>query len=853
MRFNEWAGTVIGDFRYAFRTLRRSPAYVAIAVLTLALGIGANTAIFSLLDQILLRLLPVKNPSELVLLTMRGHHYGSNWGGNAISHPMFRDFQAHNEVFSGMFCRFPNSVSLTFGGQSERVHAELVSGTYFSILGVNTILGRAFAPEDDRVPLGHPLVMLTYDYWRQRFGGDPGIVGKNLIVNGHNMTVVGVAQRGFDGVELGYTTQIFIPIMMQDWVVVGNPKMLTDRRTRWVNAFGRLKPGVSMTQAKASLQPFMHSMLEMEVKEAAFNHASAYDREQFLKCWMEALPGSQGRSYTRRELSTPLWVLMGTTGMVLLIACANLANLLLARAVGRQKEIAVRLAIGASRGRIVLQLLTETLSLAALGGLVGLEIAFWADKALLRIYLPSDSTGLNIATLPDLRILVFTLGVTILTGVVLGLVPALQTTRPDVGRVLKDEAGAVVGGGGGHNRLRKTLVVAQVALSLLLLIGAGLFLRSLENLSNLGPGFPLERLVGFNIDPSLGGYKPDREKIYLQQLTNALSSIPGVQSAGLASMRILEDNEWDSSMTVEGYTPAKPEDRAQPYMNQISPGYFATLGVPIVAGRDFRLTDDHEVKKGPEDDDWTPTTVMINEKFAKKFFPGRNPIGLHVGFGSDPGTRTDMEVIGVVKDIKYTNLRDEIPEQAYIPYMGSRFLGGMTVYIRTGVDPNLLMPSVREKVRELNPNLPIYALRTTETQISNSLTTERMIASLSTVFGFLATLLAVIGLYGVMSYTVAQRTREIGIRMALGAEQGNVVWMVMREVLRLIGIGVVAGVPAALALTQVVKSQLFGLTGHDPRTLAIATVALTVVACAAGYIPALRASRLDPMKALRYE
>ena len=851
MSFKQWVGMTIGDFRYALRTLRRSPGFVAVAVMTLALGIGANTAIFSLLDQILLRLLPVKNPQQLVMLTMRGHHYGSNWGGNAISHPMFRDFQAHNEVFSGMFCRFPNSVSLTFGGQAERVHAELVSGTYFSVLGVNTILGRAFTPEDDRAPLGSPLVMLTYDYWKQRFGGDPGIVGKNLIVNGHNMTVVGVVQAGFDGVELGYTTQIFVPIMMEEWILVGNHKMLTERRNRWVNAFGRLKPGVSITQAKASLQPFMHSMLESEVKEAAFNHASTYDREQFLKCWMDVLPGSQGRSYTRRELSTPLWVLMATTGMVLLIACANLANLLLARAVGRQKEIAVRLAIGATRGRIISQLLTETLSLAALGGLVGLALAFWADKALLRIYLPSDSTGLNITTLPDLRILIFTVGVTLLTGVVFGLVPALQTTRPDVGRVLKDEAGAVVGGG--HTGLRKTLVVAQVALSLLLLIGAGLFLRSLENLSNLGPGFPAERLVGFNIDPSLGGYTPERCKIYYQQLTNALSSIPGVKSVGLASMRILEDNEWDSSMTVEGYTPAKPEDRAEPFMNQIGPGYFATLGVPIVAGRDFRMTDDHEVKKGPEDDDWTPITVMINEKFAKKFFAGRNPIGMHIGFGSDPGTRTDMEVIGVVKDIKYTNLRDEIPEQAFVPYMGSRFLGSMTVYLRTGVDPSLLMPTVREKVRELDPNLPIYALRTTETQISNSLTTERMIASLSTVFGFLATLLAVIGLYGVMSYTVAQRTREIGIRMALGAEQGSVVWMVMREVLRLIGIGVVAGIPAALALMQVVQSQLFGLTGHDPRTLAIATVTLTIVACAAGYIPALRASRLDPMKALRYE
>ncbi|PYT65553.1 MAG: multidrug ABC transporter substrate-binding protein [Acidobacteria bacterium] len=850
MSFN-WAWTAIGDFRYALRTLRRSPGYVAVAVMTLALGIGANTAIFSLLDQILLRLLPVKNPQQLVLLTMRGHHYGSNWGGNAISHPMFRDFQAHNEVFLGMFCRFPQHVSLTFGGQSERVAAELVSGTYFTVLGVKPILGRTFTPEDDRVPLGHPLVMLTYDYWRERFAGDPGIVGKTLIVNGHNMTVVGVVQPGFEGVELGYNTKIFIPIMMQQQIVVGNEKMLTDRRTRWVNAFGRLKPGVTATQAKASLQPFMHSMLEMEVKEQAFSHASAYDREQFLKCWMDVLPGSQGRSYTRRELSTPLWVLMATTGMVLLIACANLANLLLTRATGRQKEIAVRLAIGASRARIISQLLTETLSLAALGGIVGLAIAFWADKALLSIYLPADSTDLNITTLPDFRVLVFTLGVTILTGIVFGLVPALQTTRPDVGRVLKDEAGAVVGGG--HAGLRKTLVVAQVALSLLLLIGAGLFLRSLKNLSNLGPGFPVERLVAFNIDPSLGGYTPEREKTYLQQLTNALNSVPGVQSVGLAGVRILENNEWDSSMTAEGYTPAKPEDRAQPYMNQISPAYFATLGVPIVAGRDFRLTDDREVKNGPEPDDWTPTAVMINEKFAKKFFLGRNPVGLHLGFGSDPGTHTDMEIIGVVKDIKYTNLRDEIPEQAYIPYLGSHFLGSMTVYLRTAVDPNLLMPAVREKVRELDPNLPIYGLRTAEMQISNSLVTERMIASLSTVFGFLATMLAVIGLYGVMSYTVAQRTREIGIRMALGAEQGSVVWMVMRDVLRLIGIGVVVGIPAALALTRVVQSQLFGLTGHDPRTLAIATVALTSVACAAGYLPAFRASRLDPMKALRYE
>ena len=843
--------TAARDFKYALRTLRRSPGFVAVAALTLALGIGANTAIFSLLDQILLRLLPVKNPQQLALLTMRGRHYGNNWGGNAISHPMFRDFQGHNEVFSGMFCRFPHSVSLTVGGQAERAEAELVSGTYFSVLGVGTALGRTFTPEDDRVPNGYPLVMLSYSFWKQRFGGDPEILGKALTVNGHNMTVIGVAQAGFDGVELGYSPKLFIPVMMQQQIIVGNPTMLTDRRTRWVNAFGRLKPGVTQEKAKAALQPFMHSMLEMEVREAAFNHASTYARGEFLKCWIDVLPGSQGRSYFRRELSTPLWVLMATTGVVLLIACANLANLLLARATGRQKEIAVRLAIGASRGRIVSQLLIETLSLSVLGGIAGLALAFWADKALMALYLPDDSSNLTISTAPDFRILLFTLGVTILTGVIFGLVPALQATKPDVGRTLKDQAGAVVGGG--HGRLRKALVVAQVALSLLLLIGAGLFLRSLKNLSNLGPGFPAERLVGFDVDPSRGGYTVDRSKIFYQQLTDNLAAIPGVESTAIASMRIMENNEWDSGMTVEGYSPTQADDHAQAFMNQISPGYFATLGVPIVAGRDFRVTDNREVKNGPQDDDWTPTAVMINEKFARRFFAGRNPIGLHVGFGTDPGTKTDMEIIGVVKDIKYTNLRDEIPVQAFIPYLGSHFIGGMTVYLRTKVDPNQLMSVVRGKVREMDANLPVYAVRTMETQISNSLSTERMIASLSTVFGFLATLLAIVGLYGVMSYTVAQRTREIGIRMALGAAQGSVIWMVMREVLWLMAIGIAAGVPAALALTRVVQSQLFGLKAHDPWTLALATGALALVACAAGYIPALRASRLDPMKALRYE
>ncbi len=842
---------LVGDIRYAARVLAKNPVFTAVAVLTLALGIGANTAIFTLLDQVLLRLLPVKEPQHLTLLTMRGRHYGSNWGGNAISYPMFRDFQSHNEVFEGMFCRFPTHVSVTFNGRAERDAAELVSGTYFNVLGVGMALGRGFTPGVDKVAEGAPYVVLSYSFWKQRFGGDPAILGKTLTVNKNDMTVIGVAQAGFEGVELGYSPELFIPVMMQKEVLIVPNDMLTDRRSRWVNAFGRLKPGVSMKQAKASLQPFMHAMLEDEVKQAAFAHASTYDREQFLKCYIDLLPGSQGRSYFRRELSTPLWVLMAITGMVLLIACANMANLLLARASGRQKEIAVRLAVGASRGKIVRQLLVETLFLSSLGGLAGLALAYVADKALMAIYLPADSSGLSISAAPDLRILLFTLAVTIATGIAFGLVPALRTTRPDIARTLKDQAGAVLGGG--HGGLRRSLVVAQVSLSLLLLIGAGLFLRTLRNLSNLGPGFPVERLIGFTIDPSLNGYSTERMKTFYQQLTDSLKNIPGVQSVGLAGVRILEDNEWDSSMTVEGYNPANPDDRAEPYMNMISPNYFATLGVPIVLGRDFTPDDNREIKKGPQPDDWTPTAVMINEKFARKYFPGQNPVGRHLGFGSDPGTRTDMEIIGVVKDIKYTNLRDEIPPQAYIPYLGAHFLSDMTVYLRTAYDPDQVMSEVRTKVHALDAGLPIYAVRTTETQLSNSLSTERMIASLSTVFGFLATLLAAIGLYGVMAYSVAMRKREIGIRMALGAEPSKVVRMVMNDVLLLVAIGVGVGVPAAIALMRMVATQLYGLSAHDPLTLALATGALALIACLAGYLPALRASRLDPMVALRYE
>jgi len=834
------------DLRFALRTLRKSPVFTAVAVLSLALGIGANTAIFTLLDQILLRLLPVKNPQQLVLLTIRGIEYGNNSGGNAMSYPLYRDFSERNSVFSGMFCRFAYTMNVSFGGRTERVDGELVSGTYFPVLGVGAAIGRTFAQEDDFIPGGHPVAMLNYSYWKSRFGGDPDIVGKTLVVNAHNYTVVGVAQKDFNGVELGRSPEIFVPMMMKPQITIGWDG-LKDRRWRWANAFGRLKPGVTLQQAKASLQPLYHSVLETEVKDEAFRNAAPNVRAKFLRNSIGVLPAAQGRSYFRQRLTTPLWVLMAITGGVLLIACANVASLLIARATSRQKEIAIRLAMGAGRGRIIRQLLVESLALSVIGGVLGLLMAMWTDRLLLP-YLPTDSPELALTSNPDLRVLLFTVTVAVLTGIVFGLAPALQSTRPDLAPTLKDQVAGIVGAGAQVN-FRKVLVAAEVTVSLLLLVGAGLFIRSLHNLTELGPGFPTENLTAFSIDTSLNGYDGNKAKIFYRQLTDEIKNIPGVRDTGLAAVRILTGNESDSAVKVEGHS-FKPGEAAHPYMNFISPGYFAALGVPILAGRDFRGNDTATIHH-PQFD--VPTVVMVNEKFAKTYFEDGNAVGHHVGFGADPDTKTDMEIIGVVKDIKYTTLRDEIPVQMFVPFMATPFVNEMTMYVKSALPPDQVFSALRAKVRELDANLPLYNIRTLDQQISASLLTERLIASLSTVFGFLATLLATIGLYGVMAYTVARRTREIGVRMALGAFQKDVIWLVMREVLVLVAIGLVAGLGASLALTRFVHSQLYGVTAYDPATLALATLGLAAVACAAGYIPALRASRVDAMEALRYE
>ena len=832
-------GHLAQDLRFAWRTFRKSPVFVAVALISLSLGIGANTAIFSLVDQVLLRLLPVKDPQQLVLFWGRGSHYGSNNGRYKISYPMYEDFRDKNQVFSGMFCSSGTDMSVSFEGKTERVLGELVSGTFFPVLGVGPALGRVFSPDDDKTPGGAPYAVISYRYWLSRFAADPSVLGKKLIVNGFPLTVVGVSQEGFDGTDPGSSPQIRVPIMMKAQMDQLNFYTLTNRRGRWVNAFGRMKPGVTIQQAKAALQPLFHQMLEMEVQEKDFARAAPETKQSFLRMWVDLLPASNGRSPLRERFSNSLLVLTAIVGLVLLIACANVANLLIARATARQKEIAVRLALGASRTRIVSQLLVESLMLALVGGAAGLLLAIWMDQTLVS-FLPRRETPLTISSTPDWRILVFTVGVSLLTGIIFGLVPAFQATRPNVAPTLKDEVGSIVGGT--SVAIRKALVAAQVTLSLLLLIGAGLFIRSLRNLKDLDPGFRTANLISFAVDPTLNGYKPDRSLDFYRQLKEQLDAVPGVSSSGFAVMPVLTGNEWDSSMAVEGYN-AKPGEFVDPHMNFVSPDYFKTLNVPVLLGRDFRMSDGKTA----------PLVCIVNEKFARRYFKDGNALGRHIGMGGDPGTKLNIEIVGVVRDAKYESMRDEMPIEVYRPYHQMDFVLGMYAYIRTAREPEQTFSTVRRTVNGLDPNLPIFDIKTIDQQMEESLLTERLVASLSAAFGFLATLLAAIGLYGVMAYTVARRTREIGVRMALGAGSGDVVWLVMKEVLLLVGIGIAVGMPAALGLTRLVKAQLYGIQPNDAATLVLATLGIAAVALLAGYVPALRATRVDPIRALRWE
>jgi len=830
---------LLQDFRYSLRTLRKSPVFLAVAVLSLALGIGANTAIFTLIHQLILQPLPVKDPERLVMLAGRGKHYGGNNGPDRISYPMYREIRDKNQVLSGMFCTYPSTVSASFQGGTELIGADFVSGNYFPVLGIGAAAGRVFTAADDLIQGGHPLAVLSHGYWRARFGADPRIVGKQIVVNGRSLTIIGVSPAGFDGVEPGRAPQIRIPMTMKDDLPRSDFGRLNNDRFRWAEVFGRLKPGMTIEEAQAGLQPLFHQILNREVTEKPFAKASPFVKQEFLKMWMEAMPGSTGRSNLRRTYSKPLFALMGIVSLVLLIACSNLANLLIARASARQKEIAVRLALGAGRGRIIRQLLVESLVLAAVGGSLGVGLAVIVDRALID-FLPSGHTPLSLSSTPDWTVLGFTFAISLLAGAGFGLIPALQSTRPKLADTLKDQAGAVIRGGSAQ--LRKGLVVAQVSLSLLLLIGAGLFVQSLRNLKTLNPGFEVGNLLAFDVDPTMSRYDPKWSADYYRRMRERLSALPGVESHTFAVVPVLEDNEWDNWVTIEGYS-AKQDERPDPHMQYCSPGFFKTLKIPVVLGRDFN----------DRDDAGAPKVGIVNQKFVKRYLGGASPLGRHIGMGIDPGTKLDIQIVGVVGDTKYESMRDEIPYELYIPSDQKGFATGGTVYVRAKGDPTQAFNTLRTAVRAVDANVPMYDMRTVDNQMEISLLTERLLAALSSVFGCLATLLAALGLYGVMAFMVARRTREIGIRMALGAGQGTVVWMVLRETLTLAGIGVGFGLAGAYGVTRLIQAQLFGVKPTDLLTMAAASLGIAAVTALAGYVPARRATGIDPMSALRWE
>jgi predicted permease len=831
--------TVSADLRLALRGLRRNPLFASVAILSIALGIGANTAIFTLLDQILLRELPVRDPEQLVMLYQDGVHMGSNSGTRMHSYPLYQDLQQRAEPLAEVICRRLAEAALSVDNQTERVLAELVSGNYFTMLGVKPALGRVFSSdEDDRVHQGHPVVVLGYDYWTARFARDPAVLGKKILVNNYPMTIVGVSAAGFAGLDPAQSPAIRVPIQMKpallptwSWVQMDN------RRARWVQVFGRLKTGYTAESARAPIQGLFTQVRAYEMTLPAAKDWSQYSRQRFMEGRLLVESAATGFSGLRNRFSAALVVLMCMVGLVLLIACANVANLLIARGFMRQKEIAVRLSLGASRGRLIKQLLTESLLLSSIGGIAGVAIAVLLTRALLAL-IPAGSAPLLIDARPDDRILAFTAMLTLLTGIVFGLLPALRASRPDPWTTLKDTIGSIAGAGGSLF-LRKGLVAAQVALSFLLLFGAGLFVRSLQNLKTTDTGVALDNLITFQLSPDLNGYDTPRRLQFYDQLLERLRSVPGVRAASLAAVPILAGTEWDNYMSVEGHRPTDGEDM-QAFMNSVSPGYFATMQIPLLEGRDFRQSDRAE--------DWR--VAIVNKRFADHFFKGTSAVGKRIGSGGGPAVKLNIEIVGVVANSLYEGPREGIRRQVFVPNNGT---GGSAFYLRATTPSATAYNIIRSEVQQLDASMPIYQLKTLARQLDDTLLTDRLIALLSAGFGLLATLLASIGLYGVMAFVVARRRKELGIRMALGAQPGRVIWMVMREVLVLLGIGLAVGVPSALALARYLSSQLYGIQPHDPL-IAVTTMALlAVVSAAAGLIPAQRASRIDPILALRYE
>jgi predicted permease len=833
-------GTFWQDLRYGFRMLAKSPGFTAIAVLTLALGIGANTAIFSFTDQVLLRTLPVPHPEQLVVLRSPGPNPGhtSSDGDDAaaFSYPLYKDLRERNSVFSGLLACFPVDVNVSGHGATERAQGELVSGNFFEALEVRPALGRVFMEGDETAPGANPVAVLSYGYWSRHFGADPSILNKPLTVNGVSLTVVGVARAGFDGVQVGAMPDIFVPITMKAQMTP-NDNGLEDRTNHWAAILGRLRPGMAPARAQAALQPVYAPILESDAKLLKL---SGNRLKQFLAKPLQLMQGQHGRPILQRDAKEPLLILMGMVGLVLLIACANLASLLVARGEARQREIAVRLALGAGRWRLLRQLLTESLLIGVAGGAAGLGVASWCLNTMVGA-IPQDIGMAGLEGGLDLRMLWFAAAVTLATSVLFGLAPAMRATRVNLQTTLKDQ-GSSVSEGRSNVRLREILIVAQVALTAVLLAGAGLLARTLRNLEHVNLGVNTEHVLQFSVEPDLNGNSPAQTLAFGDNARQAIAVLPGVRSATASGMPIFSNSDAGFNITPEGYA-VHPEEDTHVLADWVGPNYFSTMDIPLVAGREFTEADTAKSQK----------VTIINETLARRFFSGRNPIGMHIAHGAGTNVHPDMEIVGVVKDSKWDGPRNAIVPFLYTPYAQFPRLGALTFYVRTERDPAQMAATLRALVQRLDPNLPVNDMRTLTVQLGETMFNDRLVAILSISLALLAALLAALGLYGVLAYVVARRTREIGIRMALGGQRGDILLLVLGRGARLTAIGGAVGMVAALAVARLMASLLYGVSASDPWTFVAVTVLLAIVSGMACYIPAHRATRVDPMVALRYE
>jgi predicted permease len=829
------------NLRLAFRTLAKTPFVTVVAALSLALGIGANTAIYSIFDLMIRQPLPAAEPGRLVNLGAPGPKPGSQSCSQAgsceivFSYAMLRDLQQKDLPLT-LAAHRGIGANIAYATQSLSASGMMVSGSYFPVLGLQPALGRLLTPNDDQVVGGHPVAVLGYGFWESRLGGDPGVLDKTMIINGRQFTIVGVAPRGFDGTTLGTKPFFYIPISMSTSVGYNSAAALTNRANYWVYLFGRLKPGVTLEQAKTALDAAYRPIIN-DLEAPLQTGMSDATMQRFRAKQILVEDGRRGQSDVHKEASMPLIMLFSITGIVLLIACANIANLLLARAANREMEMAVRLSLGATRRQLLAQLLTESVVLALLGGVLSLMFAHWTLNGITAL-LPAEiaeSLGFRLSW----TAIAFAAVTSLVTGIAFGLFPAVHSTRPDLVTAMRNNSGKL-SGGRAASRFRTSLATAQVALSMALLMSAGLFVKSLWNVSRVDLGVKIDNVVTFAIGPARNGYDSVRSKQLYERVESELRAVPAVTGVTSSRVPLLAGSNWGNDVTVEGFTRGPDVDNNARF-NAVGPGYFKTLGVPILVGREF--TDGDHLGR--------PEVAVVNEAFAAKFNLGKNPVGKRMAIGDT--SVLDIEIVGLAQNAKYARVQQEIPPLFFLPYRQQSNVGYMNFYVRTSSDPLTIVRAIPPLMRRLDPNLPVEEVKTMPQQIRENVFMERMISIMSASFALLATILAAIGLYGVLAYSVAQRTREIGVRMALGADSGAVRRMILKQVALMVSIGGVIGIAGAIAGAKGAQSILFEMTGTDPFVIIVSAITLTLVALGAGYVPARRASQVDPMAALRYE